>query len=582
MEDPEALFTFGQSNQQPLDMDSDTSEVVSKRKDLERERKIKRDAILTEKRKIENLKEADSAISAYKQLQETILNNRKNIREEVPARRRINKENILKQRRNINSAELEPEELLQITPKSITCPRSESSESLNLRRLETQKRIKNNRDWVLQSRRRLRYMSPVEDKNCANRSRPSSVNITSRQYEHHSCMVSPANTSGASLKPCPDIWLMPSEHSNVIDMPGEGPNIWDMPAGSSDIWDMPSKGANNQDMPVNGSFKNRDVPVKESLSSGLITTKTSIDHEDFHFLKELGKGGYGKVLLAQDPDTEELLAVKIMQKKLMNTKISVELEIMELAVRSRFLTYLRTSMETAKYFIIVMDYMAGGDLRQFMAGKLPLNMDTARFFASEMVCGLQFLHEHGIIHRDIKPANVLLDNIGHIRIADFGLCAIGVFGEDKQTGYAGTVGYIAPEMMNREPYNHLVDSFAFGVTVFKMLTGDQPFNGYGTRMQYKQSLQEDEPYYPAWLCPDAINILEGLLSKSPCSRLAVTSTIRSHPFFRPVNWADVESGSIHPPFHMDIQPSHSPELERRRRSSTSSSSSLSSMSSSDS
>ncbi|XP_040264865.1 protein kinase C delta type-like [Bufo bufo] len=501
---------------------------------------------------MESLKEADSAISAYKQLQKTILNNRKNIREEVPARRRINKEKVLKQRRNINSAELVLEELLQVTPKRITCPRSESSESLNLRRLETQKRIKNNRDWVLQSRRRLRYLSPVEDKNGANRSRPSFINTTSRQYEHHSCMVSPANTSGESLKPCPGIWLIPTEHSNIMALP-------------------------TRDMPVNGSFKNWDVPAEESLypSCGLINTKTSIDHEDLPFLKELGKGGYGKVLLAQDQDTEELLAVKIMEKKLMNTKISVELEIMELAVGSRFLTYLRTSMETAKYFIIVMDYMAGGDLRQFMAGKLPLNMDTARFFASEMVCGLQFLHEHGIIHRDIKPANVLLDNIGHIRIADFGLCAIGVFGEDMQTGYAGTVGYIAPEMMNGEPYNHLVDSFSFGVTVFKMLTGDQPFNSYGTKMQYKRSLQEDEPYYPAWMCPDAINILQGLLSKSPCSRLAVTSTIRSHPFFRPVNWSNVESGSTHPPFHMDIRPSHSPELERRRRSSTSSSSSTS-------
>ncbi|XP_075706365.1 uncharacterized protein LOC142740827 [Rhinoderma darwinii] len=359
VEDPEPLFTVGQGNQKPLDMDGDTSEEASKRKDLERGRKIKRDAILTEKRKMENLKVSDSANSAYEQLQKTILNTRNNIREQVPARRRINKEKILKQRRNINSAELDSEEDLQETPKRITYPRSESSESPNLQRMETQKRIKNNRDWVLQSRRRLRYMSPVEDGNGAKQSRPSTINTASRQSNKHNCMVSPANPpAGESLKPCPNSWLISAKDSNIADVPAEGSNIWDMPAEGSNIWDMPEGESLSQ-------------------SSGLIT-KSSIEPEDLHFLRELGKGGYGKVVLAQDRDTEELLAVKIMEKKRMKAQISVELEIMELAIGSRFLTYLRASLETPKFFLIVMDYMAGGDLHHFMAGKLPLNMDMTR------------------------------------------------------------------------------------------------------------------------------------------------------------------------------------------------------------
>lgn len=196
MEDPQPLFNFGQSDPKSLDMDSDTTAVVSKRQDLERERRIKRDAILTEKRKMENLKVSDSATSAYEHLQKAILNTRNTIREQVPARRRINKEKVLKKRRNINSAELGLEEALQETSKRITYPRSESSESPNLRRMETQRRIKNNRDWVLQSRRRLRYLSPVEDRNGAKESRPSAINILSRQYSHSGCLLSPANTSG--------------------------------------------------------------------------------------------------------------------------------------------------------------------------------------------------------------------------------------------------------------------------------------------------------------------------------------------------------------------------------------------------
>ncbi|XP_075688344.1 protein kinase C delta type-like [Rhinoderma darwinii] len=138
-------------------------------------------------------------------------------------------------------------------------------------------------------------------------------------------------------------------------------------------------------------------------------------------------------------------------------------------------------------------------------------------------------------------------------MADFGLSAVNVFGEDTVNDFLGSTGYVAPEVMNGERYNHLVDSFSFGVILFTMSVGDQPFNGYGSLDDYYQSLEEDVPLFLPGMCPLIIDFIEGLLCKTPCSRLAITFSIRSHPFFHSIDWGDVESGRAPPPFQWDFE-----------------------------
>ncbi|XP_066444298.1 protein kinase C theta type-like [Eleutherodactylus coqui] len=119
--------------------------------------------------------------------------------------------------------------------------------------------------------------------------------------------------------------------------------------------------------------------------------------------------------------------------------------------------------------------------------------------------------------------------------------------------FLGTKGYTAPEVMNGDIYNHLVDSFSLGVILYMMSIGDQPFYGEGTMEDYYTSLQEDEPFYLEGMCPNAISIIDGLLCKTPCDRLPITSSIRSHPFFYSIDWDDVETGSSCPPFQWDFE-----------------------------
>ncbi|XP_071980841.1 protein kinase C-like [Engystomops pustulosus] len=300
-----------------------------------------------------------------------------------------------------------------------------------------------------------------------------------------------------------------------------------------------------------------DIPAVPAEDPGHADSSTSLpaevidkkpDQIDLEFIRTLGVGQFGTVVLSSDLATEELLALKIMEKSENQDSIFAELEVLKIGAGSRFLISLRGFTETEEEYIVAMDYMPQGDLRRRMAKCGIFNIPTTRLCASEVFCGVQYLHDHGVIHRDLKPENILLDAIGHIKIADYGLSAINVSREDTTTDLVGTIGFIAPEMLDGKRYNHQVDSFSFGVILFMMCVGEEPFNSRGTVEGYNLSLMEDVPVFRHGMCPDAVSYIEGLLNKSPSDRLPITSATRSHPFFISIDWDDVESGKTQPPF----------------------------------
>uniref|UniRef100_A0A803JCY2 Protein kinase domain-containing protein n=1 Tax=Xenopus tropicalis TaxID=8364 RepID=A0A803JCY2_XENTR len=136
-----------------------------------------------------------------------------------------------------------------------------------------------------------------------------------------------------------------------------------------------------------------------------------------------------------------------------------------------------------------------------------------RFYSSEIVVGLQFLHTNGIVHRDLKPENILLDEEGHLKIADFGLACTSVFGSKTLCGYYGTPGYIAPEVLSDEEYNAGADWWSFGVILYEMATGTLPFSLKGTSGQQVKRILDTEPKYPKSLSPELLDLLQQLLKK---------------------------------------------------------------------
>ncbi|KGL84560.1 Protein kinase C theta type, partial [Tinamus guttatus] len=102
--------------------------------------------------------------------------------------------------------------------------------------------------------------------------------------------------------------------------------------------------------------------------------------------------------------------------------------------------------------------------------------------------------------------NVLLDNEGHIKIADFGMCKENMFGDAKTSTFCGTPDYIAPEILLGQKYNSSVDWWSFGVLLYEMLIGQSPFHGQDEEELF-QSIRMDNPFYPRWLDKDAKDIL---------------------------------------------------------------------------
>uniref|UniRef100_A0A803JHU3 Protein kinase domain-containing protein n=1 Tax=Xenopus tropicalis TaxID=8364 RepID=A0A803JHU3_XENTR len=180
-----------------------------------------------------------------------------------------------------------------------------------------------------------------------------------------------------------------------------------------------------------------------------------------------------------------------------------------------------------------------------------------RLCAAEIVCGLKFLHERGIVHRDLKPENILLDSEGHVRITDFGLALLNMFGNQTATEYGGTPLYIAPEMQEEKPYNASVDWWALGVILYQMAFSAHPFNTQEIKellnkkekkLQFVSSVLHNDPEFPDWVNCNIKDLIRQLLCKDPSQRLGRDDSIYQHPFFSGIDWPAVQSGEAEPPF----------------------------------
>ncbi|KAM3620806.1 uncharacterized protein V6R79_002229 [Siganus canaliculatus] len=281
----------------------------------------------------------------------------------------------------------------------------------------------------------------------------------------------------------------------------------------------------------------------------------TMNHLVFH--KVLGKGSFGKVLLAELKGQGQFFAVKVLKKDvvLMDDDVEctmVEKRVLALAWENPFLTHLYSTFQSKEHLFFVMEYLNGGDLMFHIQHKGRFDLNRATFYASEIVVGLQFLHSKGIIYRDLKLDNVMLDKDGHIKIADFGMCKENVLGEAKATTFCGTPDYIAPEILLGQKYTFSVDWWSFGVLVYEMLIGQSPFQG-DDEDELFESIRSDTPHYPRWITKESKNLIELLFERDPSRRMEFARKIRTHPFFKTINWTALEKREVEPPFKPKVK-----------------------------
>lgn len=305
---------------------------------------------------------------------------------------------------------------------------------------------------------------------------------------------------------------------------------------------------------IRGSGSNHQQQLSQ-LEQFIENRPGKLGLQDFNFIKVLGKGSFGKVMLAEKKNTDEIYAVKVLKKDAIIQDDDVdctmtEKRILALAAKHPFLTALHSCFQTPDRLFFVMEYVNGGDLMFQIQKARRFESTRAAFYAAEVTLALQFLHSNGVIYRDLKLDNILLDQDGHCKLADFGMCKEGIRDGALTTTFCGTPDYIAPEILKEQEYGASVDWWALGVLMYEMMAGQPPFEA-DNEDELFDSILHDDVLYPVWLSREAVSILKGFLTKSPSQRLGCTgdeNEIRRHPFFAKLDWTELEMRNVRPPF----------------------------------
>lgn len=287
--------------------------------------------------------------------------------------------------------------------------------------------------------------------------------------------------------------------------------------------------------------------------------KKKVTFENFEFLKVLGKGTFGKVILCREKTTSHLYAIKILKKEVIIKKDEVEHTKTENRVlqttRHPFLIGLKYSFTTEDRLCFVMEYVNGGELFFHLSRERQFSEDRTRFYGAEIISAIDYLHKRGIIYRDLKLENLLLDKDGHIKIADFGLCKEDIqWGKTTKT-FCGTPEYLAPEVLEDNDYGRAVDWWGVGVVMYEMMIGRLPFYNRDHDILFELILME-EVRFPKTISSEAKELLGGLLVKDPEQRLGGgrddAKDIMNHSFFASINWSDLEKRRVTPPFKPQV------------------------------
>eukprot|EP00475_Leptophrys_vorax_P001014 TRINITY_DN10531_c1_g1_i1.p1 TRINITY_DN10531_c1_g1~~TRINITY_DN10531_c1_g1_i1.p1 ORF type:complete len:586 (+),score=176.51 TRINITY_DN10531_c1_g1_i1:22-1758(+) len=281
--------------------------------------------------------------------------------------------------------------------------------------------------------------------------------------------------------------------------------------------------------------------------------------DDFQLLKVLGKGAFGKVILARRKDNEKIYAIKILKKSAITspyqeTQVMLERHVLA-TMKHPFLMQLRFAFQTKEKLYFGTDFYKGGDLFFHLKKVKTFTEEQARFIIAEVALGLGHLHAHNFIYRDLKSENILLDNTGHICITDFGLTAqLNEADQGDLKTVCGTPDFVAPEMLTRAGYGKAVDWWALGILLYELTVGQSPFYSENINKMYDKIKWATVIQYPSTMSEDCKSLIDALMHKNPEKRLGFShrdvEEIKEHPFFKDVNWDGLLAKEVESPIRV--------------------------------
>ena len=344
---------------------------------------------------------------------------------------------------------------------------------------------------------------------------------------------------------------------------------------------------------ITPKIKTKIIDFQNSANTPTLTNSSrSIIHDSFYYLKEskklsdyiknyyknnkkypetnlnfykygrlIGQGAFGKVNLGLNVLTGRVVAIKSFNKSNLNSnsenmkKIKYETNLMK-KLNHPNITKILELFEDKEYILIIMEYINGGNLFSFLKKHRKVSEKTAKLLYRQIILGIKYMHEQGIVHRDIKLENILIDLNNNIKICDFGIGRVLSSPEQPLFDQCGTPMYIAPEILlcsKEKGYKGFpVDIWSSGIVLYILLSGTLPFsfknsssslsesnesnlsedNNNNTELQY--SIINKEPKEIENISKEAEDLLKKILKKNPEKRITCEE-ILNHPWMKGIS-----------------------------------------------
>ncbi|KAI7853292.1 kinase-like domain-containing protein [Circinella umbellata] len=249
---------------------------------------------------------------------------------------------------------------------------------------------------------------------------------------------------------------------------------------------------------------------------------------EYSFTSTLGSGGMGKVKLAvHQNDSHKKLAVKIIRRhgpkddEHREERILREANILSL-LHHPYIVNLNTPVVLDDhYYYLMMEYVSGGQLLDYIISHGKLKEKHARRFARQIISALDYCHRNSIVHRDLKIENILISRTGHVKIIDFGLSNLFSTSSLLST-FCGSLYFAAPELLSGKAYNGFAaDVWSFGIVLYVLVCGKVPFDDQSTQTLHEK-IKRGAVDYPSHLTLECKNLLGKVLTTNPSHRARVS------------------------------------------------------------
>lgn len=251
--------------------------------------------------------------------------------------------------------------------------------------------------------------------------------------------------------------------------------------------------------------------------------------------RTIGEGTFAKVKFAQNTETGESVAMKILDrstiiKHKMVEQIKREISIMKL-VRHPYVVRLHEVLASRTKIYIILEFITGGELFDKIVHHGRLSEAEARRYFQQLIDGVDYCHSKGVYHRDLKPENLLLDSQGNLKISDFGLSALPEQGTSLLRTTCGTPNYVAPEVLSHKGYDGAIaDVWSCGVILYVLMAGYLPFDELDLTTLYSK-IDRAEFSCPSWFPVGAKSLIHRILDPKPETRITVEQ-IRNDEWFK--------------------------------------------------